>query len=94
MRYGAYDAGDGGPSHQPISPPMPVGKPPTEVLLDVFWSAAIPGTSTGGFAPAQMEVISASSARGDLPARVCLLGADMMAYRVFTLPLEAEMLRP
>ena len=71
---------------------MPIGSPPTEALLAAFWSAEIPGTSKGGPAPVQMEVMAASSARGDLPARICLLGADRVAYRVFALPPESEML--
>jgi len=86
MRYEAYAADDGAPKS--------AGKPPTDVLLAAFWSTPIPGTSAdGGFAPAQMEVMPVSSARGDLPARVCLLGADRMSYKVYALPPESEMLR-
>lgn len=39
-----------------------------------------------GFAPAQMEVKEASSERGYIPPRVCLLGSDLQTYRVFALP--------
>lgn len=38
------------------------------------------------FAPTQMQVVEASSSRGDMPARVCLLGRDRSTYKVFALP--------
>ena len=39
-----------------------------------------------GFSPAQMEVKEASSERGYIPPRVCLLDSDLQTYRVFALP--------
>jgi anaphase-promoting complex subunit 4 len=38
------------------------------------------------FAPVQMEVKRASKARGEIPARVCLLGRDKDVYRTYVLP--------
>lgn len=39
-----------------------------------------------GFVPVQMEVKEASSERGYIPPRVCLLGSDLQTYKVFVLP--------
>ncbi|OTB05018.1 hypothetical protein M426DRAFT_22367 [Hypoxylon sp. CI-4A] len=39
-----------------------------------------------GFVPAKMEIKGASSERGNIPARVCLLGSDSQTYKVFALP--------
>ena len=39
-----------------------------------------------GFVPVQMEVQEASSERGYIPPRVCLLGNDEQTYKVFALP--------
>lgn len=39
-----------------------------------------------GFVPVQMEVKKASSERGKIPARICLLGNDLHTYKVFALP--------
>ncbi|KAI1376808.1 anaphase-promoting complex, cyclosome, subunit 4-domain-containing protein [Hypoxylon crocopeplum] len=38
------------------------------------------------FVPAQMEVKGASSERGKIPPRVCLLSTDSQTYKVFALP--------
>ncbi|KAI1384528.1 anaphase-promoting complex, cyclosome, subunit 4-domain-containing protein [Hypoxylon trugodes] len=38
------------------------------------------------FVPAHMEVKGASSERGKIPPRVCLLGNDSQTYKVFALP--------
>ncbi|KAJ4421258.1 hypothetical protein N0V85_000243 [Neurospora sp. IMI 360204] len=39
-----------------------------------------------GFVPTQMEVQRASKTRGELPARVCLLGRDRTVYKTYALP--------
>ncbi|RYP54554.1 hypothetical protein DL769_010329 [Monosporascus sp. CRB-8-3] len=39
-----------------------------------------------GFVPVQMEVKEASSERGYIPSRVCLLGSDLQTYKIFALP--------
>lgn len=39
-----------------------------------------------GFAPIQMEVQRASNLRGEVPARVCLLGRDRAMYKTYMLP--------
>lgn len=36
--------------------------------------------------PIQMEVQRASKTRGELPARVCLLGRDRTVYKTYALP--------
>jgi anaphase-promoting complex subunit 4 len=33
-----------------------------------------------------MEVVEGNSLRGDIPARVCLLGKDKVTYKVYALP--------
>lgn len=43
-----------------------------------------------GFVPIQMEVQQASKTRGELPARVCLLGRDRAAYKTYALPSQFE----
>ncbi|KAI1501279.1 anaphase-promoting complex component Cut20/Apc4 [Biscogniauxia marginata] len=54
-------------------------------VTSVFLNMVIPGEPA--FVPAQMEVREASSARGKIPPRICLLGgADMQTYKVFALP--------
>jgi anaphase-promoting complex subunit 4 len=55
-----------------------------EESTSVFPSMVIP--REGDFAPVQMEIQEASSERGHIPARVCLLGRDGQTYRVFALP--------
>jgi anaphase-promoting complex subunit 4 len=45
---------------------------------------------TDGFVPIQMEVQSGSRARGDIPARVCLLGRDKSSYKTYALPEDWE----
>ncbi|KAK1781007.1 anaphase-promoting complex, cyclosome, subunit 4-domain-containing protein [Copromyces sp. CBS 386.78] len=39
-----------------------------------------------GFVPIQMEIQRASKTRGELPARVCLLGRDRTVYKTYALP--------
>ena len=38
------------------------------------------------FIPVHMEVHQASNARGEIPARICLLGKDRSACKLFVLP--------
>lgn len=38
------------------------------------------------FTPIQMEVLKANDLRGDLPARVCLVGRDRAIYKTYRLP--------
>jgi anaphase-promoting complex subunit 4 len=37
-----------------------------------------------------MEVARSNSLRGEIPARVCLLGKDKTTYKVYTIPKEWE----
>lgn len=53
-------------------------------VTNVFLNMILP--CEPNFLPAQMEVKGASSARGKIPPRVCLLGSDLQTYRVFALP--------
>lgn len=39
-----------------------------------------------GFTPVQMEVQKASKARGDIPARVCLLSREGTLCKIYALP--------
>ncbi|KAK0711407.1 anaphase-promoting complex, cyclosome, subunit 4-domain-containing protein [Lasiosphaeris hirsuta] len=39
----------------------------------------------GSFTPIQMEVQNASTARGNIPARICLLGRDKVGYKNYAL---------
>jgi anaphase-promoting complex subunit 4 len=57
-----------------------------EQVVSVFPSMLLPGESE--FMPVQMEVKEASTERGKITARVCLLGDDLKAYKVFALPNE------
>jgi anaphase-promoting complex subunit 4 len=41
-----------------------------------------------GFTPVQMDVQRSTSSRGEIPARVCLLGTDKSTYKVFALPMR------
>jgi anaphase-promoting complex subunit 4 len=55
-----------------------------ENLGDLLSAARIP--SATGFVPIHMEVVEGTSERGELPARVCLLGKDRHTYKVFAIP--------
>lgn len=59
-----------------------------QTLSDVLSAAKIP--SGAGFVPVHMEVVEASSQRGDIPARVCLLSKDKVTYKVYSLPQDWE----
>ncbi|KAK0621351.1 anaphase-promoting complex, cyclosome, subunit 4-domain-containing protein [Bombardia bombarda] len=39
-----------------------------------------------GFTPVQMEVRGGSHARGNVPAKVCLLGRDKVTYKMYAIP--------
>lgn len=41
----------------------------------------------------QMEVVQSNSLRGDIPARVCMLGKDKTSYKVYAIPREWEFMR-
>lgn len=43
---------------------------------------------TSGFIPIQMEVQQANNLRGEIPARVCLLGRDKVMYKTWALPAD------
>ncbi|KAK4044627.1 anaphase-promoting complex, cyclosome, subunit 4-domain-containing protein [Parachaetomium inaequale] len=43
-----------------------------------------------GFTPIQMEVQRASKLRGEIPARVCLLGRDRAMYKTYALPEDLD----
>lgn len=51
-------------------------------------------SSISGFVPVQMEVQRANSLRGEIPARVCLLGRDKTVYKIYALPEELTSGRP
>ncbi|KAI1458241.1 anaphase-promoting complex, cyclosome, subunit 4-domain-containing protein [Annulohypoxylon moriforme] len=53
-------------------------------VASVFMNLTVP--CEPGFTPALMEVREASSERGSIPPRVCLLGNDLQTYKVFALP--------
>ncbi|KAI0402606.1 anaphase-promoting complex, cyclosome, subunit 4-domain-containing protein [Xylaria palmicola] len=55
-----------------------------EQVTGVFLNMLVP--CQPDFVPAQMEIKEASSERGKLPPRVCLLGSNMQSYKVFALP--------
>ncbi|KAI0883552.1 anaphase-promoting complex, cyclosome, subunit 4-domain-containing protein [Annulohypoxylon maeteangense] len=56
-------------------------------VTSVFTNMEVPCEPS--FTPAFMEVKAASSERGSIPPRVCLLGSDLQTYKVFALP-ESE----
>ncbi|KXX79069.1 Anaphase-promoting complex subunit 4 [Madurella mycetomatis] len=51
-------------------------------------------SSASSFAPAHMEVQRANDLRGEIPARICLLGRDRMVYKIYALPEELASDRP
>ncbi|KAI2464147.1 anaphase-promoting complex, cyclosome, subunit 4-domain-containing protein [Annulohypoxylon bovei var. microspora] len=53
-------------------------------VASLFLSIPVPYEPS--FVPALMEVREASSDRGKIPPRVCLLGNDLQTYKVFALP--------
>ena len=53
-------------------------------LGDLLSTAKVP--CAAGFVPVHMQVVGGSSQRGDIPARVCLLGKDRATYKVYALP--------
>ncbi|KLU87614.1 hypothetical protein MAPG_06611 [Magnaporthiopsis poae ATCC 64411] len=55
--------------------------------MDVSGGAA---SGRGAFRPVSMEIKRPSSARGRVPARVCLLGSDKVTYKVFAIPDDLE----
>jgi len=59
-----------------------------ESITETLSVAKIP--SSTGFVPIHMEVVEKNSMRGDIPARVCLLGKDKTTYTVYALPRDWE----
>lgn len=62
------------------------GRCPSAVAFDESIGSCVAFSHMSGFAPLQMEVHKASNLRGDMPARICLLGSDRSAYRIYALP--------
>ncbi|TID02836.1 Anaphase-promoting complex subunit 4 [Colletotrichum higginsianum] len=62
---------------------LPAATALSQQLQGEYTTATIPKDTS--FTPVHLEVQKASSARGDVPARVCLLGANRTAYKVFSL---------
>lgn len=68
-------------------PPMPVGVNDELLQSCLRWRfSQLPS----GFTPVQMDVLRASKARGEIPARVCLLGRDRTTLLCYALPEEWE----
>ncbi|KAJ0167617.1 Anaphase-promoting complex subunit 4 [Colletotrichum tanaceti] len=62
---------------------LPAATALSQQLQGEHTTATIPEDPS--FTPVRLDVQKASSARGDVPARVCLLGANRTAYKVFSL---------
>ncbi|KAK4123341.1 hypothetical protein N657DRAFT_646113 [Parathielavia appendiculata] len=71
-----------------------VGQRPSTFQLDGTGSEGISScfafTSMSGFTPIRMEVQRASKLRGEIAARVCLLGRDRAMYKIYELPEENQ----
>lgn len=63
---------------------------PTQLssLMGQCTAAALPEDSS--FAPVQMDVQEVTSARGEMPIRICLLGSNRSTYKVFALELKSS----
>jgi len=57
------------------------------------WTSLRFSDEVSGLAPIQMDVQRRSSARGEMPDRVCLLGRDKVTYRTYVLPEDWEAVR-
>ncbi|KAK3504548.1 anaphase-promoting complex, cyclosome, subunit 4-domain-containing protein [Neurospora crassa] len=75
LTYSAYEVGERPQAIDIGGPEVP--------YVPLFFDAV-------GFMPIQMEVQQASKTRGELPARVCLLGRDRTAYKTYALPGQFE----
>ena len=67
------------------------GQPPKTVEVEDSPSgkhgiASFTFSDVSGFTPVQMDVQKGSKVRGDIPARVCLLGRDKAVYRTYVFP--------
>lgn len=71
LTYSAYKEGERPQTTNIGGPEVP--------YIPLFFNAV-------GFVPIQMEVQRASKTRGELPARVCLLGRDRTVYKTYALP--------
>ncbi|KAL1846099.1 hypothetical protein VTK73DRAFT_353 [Phialemonium thermophilum] len=79
LSYTAYEPSRGAP--EPV-------RVEGDDVTSVFSTARF--GNADGFAAAQMQVVEASRIRGDIPARVCLLGRDQVTCRVYALPEKWE----
>ncbi|KAI0022065.1 anaphase-promoting complex, cyclosome, subunit 4-domain-containing protein [Xylariomycetidae sp. FL0641] len=79
--HGSEDLG-----YQPYKPKQAVSPHvlDNQQVETLFVNFAVP--CEAGFVPTHMEIKEASSERGKLPPRVCLLGRDSQTYKVFALP--------
>jgi anaphase-promoting complex subunit 4 len=70
------------------------GQCPPTLELDGTGSEGISScfafSSMSGFTPIHMEVQRTSKLRGEIPARVCLLGRDRAMYKIYALPEDME----
>ncbi|KAI1097365.1 anaphase-promoting complex, cyclosome, subunit 4-domain-containing protein [Jackrogersella minutella] len=74
MLYRPYNSGDDMDPHVLTN----------EQVTSLFPNMIVP--CEPNFVPVEMEVKQASSERGKIPPRVCLLGSDLQTYKVFALP--------
>ncbi|KAI1082374.1 anaphase-promoting complex, cyclosome, subunit 4-domain-containing protein [Whalleya microplaca] len=72
--------------YQPYSPKSKLSSHvlSNDQVTSVFLNMIVPCEAS--FVPQQMEVKEASSERGKVPPRLCLLGNDLQTYKVFALP--------
>ncbi|AEO68807.1 uncharacterized protein THITE_2118487 [Thermothielavioides terrestris NRRL 8126] len=64
------------------------GQRPTVVALTDRVGSYFAFSDVAGFTPSQMEVQRPSKLRGEMPARVCLLGHDRAMYKVYAFPAD------
>ncbi|KAK1987036.1 anaphase-promoting complex component Cut20/Apc4 [Colletotrichum cereale] len=62
---------------------LPTAQALSKQLQDEVTTTTLPEDPS--FTPVRMDVQDASDARGEVPARVCVLGANRTAYKVFSL---------
>ncbi|KAK1490250.1 anaphase-promoting complex component Cut20/Apc4 [Colletotrichum cuscutae] len=62
---------------------LPVSTPLTKQIQTGLVTTTLPEDQS--FTPIRMDVQNVTNARGEVPARVCLLGANRSVYRVFSL---------
>jgi anaphase-promoting complex subunit 4 len=76
-------------SHMPYQEYV-AGQTPSILELDGTGSEGVSAcfafSQISGFTPIQMEAQKASDLRGEIPARICLLGRDRAVYKTYVLP--------